>query len=111
MDIIVAEDEDSNEDYKSFKLKKIKKLIYLPLKTVKTNMQKALAMQIQEITQELRLQQKNLLDNLNKFQKTNKHAYDFSLEDNYAKNTTNNLNSYGNQVSYEKYIFYKKNFI
>lgn len=67
-------------------------------------MQKALAMQIQEITQELRLQQKNLLDSLNKFQKTNKNAFDFSIEDNYAKNSSNKLNSYGNQVLFKKIL-------
>lgn len=79
------------------------------------NMQKALAMQIQEITQELRSQQKNLLDNLNKFQKTNKNSFDFRHnDDNYVKNG-NKLKNFENQVltylifNLNKFIFLASN--
>jgi len=56
---------------------------------VKMNMQKALALQIQEITQELRMQQKNMLDNLNKFQSSKKNAFDFQFNENNNVKTSN----------------------
>ncbi len=86
------------------KIIKVKGNFFVKLKTnlfkVKLNMQKSLAMQIQEITQELRLQQKKLLENLNKFQQSKKNAYDFEAEDQYnkfAKNTSK-LQKFENQV-------------
>ena len=63
-------------------------------------MQKSLAIQIQEITQELRVQQKSLLEKLSKFQKSKKNAYDFENEDRFDKFAKNNtkLQTFENKV-------------
>lgn len=63
------------------------------------NMQKALALQIQEVTQDLRLQQKSLLENLNRFQSSKKNPFDFSYEDNYVKQSdSKHLQQFETQV-------------
>lgn len=66
-------------------------------------MQKALALQIQEITQELRMQQKNLLENLNKFQSHKKNAFDFQIESEYTQNNSKHLGQFETQLKVENY--------
>ena len=77
--------------------------IYLFIFIVKHNMQKALALQIQEITQELRMQQKNLLENLNKFQSHKKNAFDFQIESEYTQNNSKHLGQFETQLKVENY--------